>query len=135
MVRLILISMTIGLFFSGCAFVPPGTTQLEEKEQKIYMDKNPLTNLAWKEYIYWLKNKHGKNSGNYKKALPDSSVWTDAYPDSGFLSSSYDNKPIVGISLEQAKSYCEWRSKVVTKKFEKKVTYKLADFHSLKKVP
>ena len=125
-----------GLCLQGCSFVPPGTTELKDnRAETLYMDKTPLTNLAWKEYLYWLKDNHGKQSTSYRNALPDTAVWTKAYPDSGYLANAYNNKPVVGISLAQAKAYCEWRSRVVSQKFDRTVTYQLPDYQALKKVP
>lgn len=129
-IRLYGIFLLLSIIVSGCGFVPPGTAQLENNENT-YLDKEPITNLGWKEYLYWIKN---DSSVKYSTALPDSSAWLKAYPDSGFLSDTYNDAPVVGITYEQAKDYCEWRSTPVNQKYDKQVSYRLPDLETLKEV-
>lgn len=127
-IRLYGIFLLLSIIVSGCGFVPPGTAQMENNEN-MYLDQEPITNLAWKEYLYWIKN---DSSVKYSTALPDSSAWLKAYPDSGFLSDAYNDAPVVGITYDQAKDYCEWRSTPVNQKYDKQVSYRLPDLETLK---
>ncbi|BDS15124.1 formylglycine-generating enzyme family protein [Aureispira anguillae] len=91
---------------------PPGTLHLQGK---LYMDETEVTNLDWLEYMYWVEK---NDTDNYRLVIPDSSVWVNSLPNSiSFLKylnhPAYFNYPAVGISHEQAKAYCQWRSKVV----------------------
>lgn len=111
--------------FINSGFVPPGTMQL--KGLDFYVDKTEIDNFSWVEYLYDLERKYGKNSYEYKSALPDSAIWHSVY--SGKMLSpfgEYAYYPVVGIYYEQAKSYCKWRSEKVNIKFTKYITeYKL----------
>jgi formylglycine-generating enzyme required for sulfatase activity len=100
---------------------PPGTVQLTDS---LYIDVNELSNLAWLEYLYYVKL--DSSARTYLASLPDNTVWQGLYntSDSAF---NYLNKPeyryfpVVGITHKQATEYCKWRSKVVTQKFSSDV--------------
>lgn len=108
---------------------PPGTKRLESGEP-VFMDKTPVRNLDYAEYLNWLKEKHGINTDQYKNALPDSALWAKANRKAfkGGKSVAHPetrNLPIVGISYEQAVNYCKWRSQEVSRKLEYRVEYRL----------
>jgi formylglycine-generating enzyme required for sulfatase activity len=91
---------------------PPGTIRIKN----MLVDKTEIQNIHWLEYIHF--KSQGLDSAERRKLLPDSSnFW--------YSSALYRNKPIVLISYEQALDYCTWRSKVVSEKMGKKVTYRL----------
>ena len=97
-------------------FRPPGTVKIVEN---FFFDTGEMTNIDWKEYLSDLKIKHGEDSEIYKAALPDTLVWrsessyNDPYVNAYFQHPSYDYYPVVGISHEQAKAYCIWRTEAV----------------------
>ena len=104
--------------FPNSKFRPPGTVKIVEN---FFMDEGELTNMDWREYLYWLKKEHGVGSQVYISAIPDTTVWFDyhdhQYGDPfGTLASAYFNHPafneypIVGISHDQAVKYCQWRT-------------------------
>ena len=55
-------------------FVPPGTVRVNDT---LYYDENEITNLQWREYVYWCKQAYGDSSDEYQNALPDTLVWRD----------------------------------------------------------
>lgn len=81
-----------------------------------YMDETEVSNINYREYIYWL----GKHYPSYPevriKALPDTLVWREelAYNEplvqTYFRHPAYDDYPVVGINWNQATEYCKWRS-------------------------
>jgi len=82
-----------------------------------YMDETEVSNIDYREYIYWLQRVYG---ANYPKvimaALPDTLVWreelafNEPYVETYFRHPSYDDYPVVGISWDQATEYCKWRT-------------------------
>jgi formylglycine-generating enzyme required for sulfatase activity len=91
---------------------PPGTI----KVKNYYVDRTEIQNVHWLEYIYH----RGKemDSGEMQKILPDSAnVW--------YSLEENRYQPIVLITYDQAVEYCVWRSKVVSEKLGKKITYRL----------
>ena len=117
----------------GLVFIQGGTFSMGRTEQDVqydwntiprrvtvssfYMDQTEVTNLAYLEYLYWLKRVFGTDYPEvYKKALPDSLVWRDklAYNDPMvlyyFRHPAYREYPVVGVSWTKASNYCAWRT-------------------------
>ncbi len=91
--------------------LPPGTIKISDN---FYADKTEITNIGWREYMYWSKRVYGENSNEYKLIIPDTTVW-DKEGLTGIKldylrNPKYNNYPIVGITYEQAVKYCKWRS-------------------------
>jgi formylglycine-generating enzyme required for sulfatase activity len=87
---------------------PPATLHLQGN---LYMDENELTNIDWQEYVYWTKKYEPEKSAS---VLQDTSVWyNNPFLNIYHKHPSYNTYPVVGITYEQAKDYCKWRSKVV----------------------
>lgn len=93
-------------------FIPPGTIKISDN---FYCDQTEVTNLQWREYVYWNGRVFGKNSPEYYKTLPDTGVWRAkiAYNEplvTEYFRGAYWDYPVVGISQEQARNYSLWRS-------------------------
>lgn len=112
--------------FSTTRFLPPGTIEVKDIPG-LYIDKTEVLNADWTEYLAYLKNRHGENSNEYRSAFPDSLIWHTVYPlgKIGSLHTPSANFPVVGITHEQAVSYCNWRSDRVNEKYKKSVIYRL----------
>ena len=110
--------------FPRLKYPPPGTNHLFEK---IFIDETEVTNLSWREYIYWTKRVYGDESPESISTLPDTVVWESCYRDITLKSKQYlsdiesmetvylryaqfSHFPVVGISYEQAKQFCAWRT-------------------------
>jgi len=91
---------------------PPGTIKIKN----YFVDRTEIQNIHWLEYIYYKGQE--LDSIEIQNLLPDSSNFWYSIPDNRF-------KPIVLITYEQAIDYCTWRSKVVSERIGKKVTYRL----------
>lgn len=103
-------------------FVPFNTKKID---QNLFIDETEISNINWKEYLKWIELKYSKNSKEYKKALPDTTVWSSylknqyAYDKHYFSHPAYNNYPVVGITYEQAISFCKWRTDRVKEYAEK----------------
>lgn len=92
---------------------PPGSVVVSNN---LFMDKAEVSNLNWKEYLYWLKSVYGYESETYLNALPDTTAWrtesnyNEPYVQAYFQHPAYSDYPVVGISYKQAVAYAKWRS-------------------------
>ena len=93
--------------------IPSGTIRIN---QDLFFDKGIVTNLQWREYMYWTEKIFGKNSKEYYLVLPDTNVWSTylcyipRYANDYLRSGAFINNPVVGISQSQAEAYSNWRS-------------------------
>lgn len=81
-----------------------------------YMDETEVSNINWREYVYWLETRYESFPEVVDNALPDEKVWYDelSYNDplveTYFRHPAYDNYPVVGVNWEQVQDYCKWRT-------------------------
>ncbi|NOT36511.1 MAG: SUMF1/EgtB/PvdO family nonheme iron enzyme [Saprospiraceae bacterium] len=84
-----------------------------------YMDETEVSNINYREYIYYLNRVFKSYPDVARKALPDTLVWRDElsanepYVETYFRFPSYDDYPVVGVSWIQAVEYCKWRTNAV----------------------
>ncbi len=112
---------------------PAGTSSIPGHSNK-FLDKTEITNIAWKEYLYDIKETEGEDSEEYKELLPDLAVWEMAYGEDFISSSAYNDYPLVGVSYQQALAYCKWRSARVSEKEHRKIEYSLPSLKEYKLV-
>ncbi len=116
----------------GLVFIPGGTFVMGKTIEDVmgdcnnaprrvtvasfYMDETEVRNIDYLEYLHWLKRVYVDNPEVYKKALPDTMAWrsTLAYNEPmvrNYLRfKAYAEYPVVGVSWEQARDYCVWRT-------------------------
>ena len=81
-----------------------------------YMDETEVSNLDYREFIFWLNRVYPDNPEKVKLTLPDSLVWreelayNEPYIRNYFRHPAYSNYPVVGVSWLQAEAYCKWRT-------------------------
>ncbi len=82
-----------------------------------YMDETEVTNLAYLEYLFWIRRVYGQSYPEvYQKCLPDTLVWRDKLGyneplvDKYLRHPAYRNYPVVGVTWQQATDYCSWRT-------------------------
>ncbi len=110
----LIIAVVLSLGFSSSNAdlpAPPGTVKITNT---FFADATERTNLDWQEYLYWLK---ANQSEQYEANYPDTTVWRqipmgyfEPFVKSYFSHPAYNDYPVVGISHQQAKDYCAWRT-------------------------
>jgi gliding motility-associated lipoprotein GldJ len=81
-----------------------------------YMDETEVSNINWKEYLYFLKRVYKSYPQVYVDALPDTLCWREELSfneplvETYLRHPSYDDYPVVGVSWLQAQEFCTWRS-------------------------
>lgn len=81
-----------------------------------YMDETEISNIDYREYIYWLQRVYVSYPEVFREALPDTLVWRDElaynepFVETYFRFPAYDDYPVVGVSWNQATKYAEWRT-------------------------
>jgi sulfatase modifying factor 1 len=82
-----------------------------------YMDETEVTNLDYREYMFWLNRVFGETYPEViRDALPDTLVWRDELSyneplvETYLRHPAYDLYPVVGVSWLQANQYCKWRT-------------------------
>lgn len=82
-----------------------------------YMDQTEISNVNYREYLYWMQRVFGTNNREIvQAALPDTLVWRDPmaynepYVEYYFRHPSYNNYPVVGVNWLQAVDYALWRT-------------------------
>ncbi|MCW0481179.1 SUMF1/EgtB/PvdO family nonheme iron enzyme [Gaoshiqia sediminis] len=116
----------------GLRFIQGGTFTMGRVEQDVmydwnnmprrvtvasfYMDETEVSNLDYREYLYWIQRVYPENMQKYEAALPDTLVWreelgyNEPYLMNYFRHPAYSKYPVVGVSWEQAEAYCKWRT-------------------------
>lgn len=106
---------------------PPGTIQLDEN---LYIDVAPVDNLMFLEYLQNLNNlsvtkldsilKNSQSYGLSRKSLFDQGSESDKIVIFDFNESEeylhhpkYAKHPVINVDVNQAKTFCEWRTKAV----------------------
>ena len=111
----------------GGSFVMGGTTDnltynWDNMPRKVtvpsfLMDRTEVSNVDYREYIYWLNRVYGQNYPMVvRNAMPDTLVWrgrltyNEPMIEVYFRHPSYNDYPVVGVSWVQANDYCTWRT-------------------------
>jgi len=109
----IVVILAAGLAMSSQAFSQtiPARTVLIDKESNVYMDANEVTVGDWLAYLDYVKELKGEESPIYKLITPNDAMCQQAYKTANYFTDpAYANYPMVGITYEQAKMYCGWRT-------------------------
>ena len=82
-----------------------------------YMDETEVSNINYKEYLYWLARVFGESYPEVRiNALPDTLVWreelsfNEPFVETYFRHPAYDDYPVVGVNWVQANEFCKWRT-------------------------
>lgn len=99
---------------------------------KLYAGKCEVTNLQFRDYLYHLTLNNQTEA--YKQVIPDTLNWRDKkcnnepFVELYFRHPAYQNYPVVNVSYDAAKLYCEWLTKEYNenpKRKFKKVKFRL----------
>lgn len=101
---------------------PPSCVHLTKN---IFIDEAEITNIDYQEFLFYVKRDSTEESFN--KIIPQLRVYDHNDADY-YTSSQYRFFPVVGLTYEQAKEYCKWRSQFVTNlyktEYKKNVNFK-----------
>jgi gliding motility-associated lipoprotein GldJ len=81
-----------------------------------YMDETEVANQDWLDYLHWISVTYPQDHELYYNALPDTLVWrsplsyNEPYVDTYLRHPAYQDYPVVGVTWDQAKDYCSWRT-------------------------
>ncbi len=81
-----------------------------------YMDETEVSNINWKEYLFWLRTHYKSYPEVYRDALPDTLVWREELAfnepmvEAYLRHPSYDEYPVVGVNWTQTQDFCQWRT-------------------------
>ncbi|PHX91965.1 MAG: gliding motility lipoprotein GldJ [Flavobacteriales bacterium] len=84
-----------------------------------YMDETEISNLQYREYVYWLMRTYVSFPEVYQRALPDSLCWrsklayNEPFVEYYFRHPSYKDYPVVGVNWQQASEFAQWRTERV----------------------
>jgi len=110
----------------GMVFIPQGSFVMNRSDGKIIKNFTVSIDAFWmkekevsiKEYNEYLKSLKKNNTKDiYNTALPD---FSKAPYRNYFTSKKYEDYPIVGVSLAQAKKFCIWKTNIENKKYKSK---------------
>jgi hypothetical protein len=93
-------------------YVPNGV----EVRENLYCDQTEIANIHWAEFVAYQARIFGKDSEEYRSALPDTTCWADLDTSLMYLGKNYfmgtdfSNYPVVGITQKQVAEFCRWRS-------------------------
>lgn len=80
----------------------------------IYYDRDEIRVIDWMEYQFWLEKVYGKDSPQYLASMPDTNIVRQQMPlvePMVYMKNPAHIKlPVLGVSTEQARAYCRWRT-------------------------
>lgn len=97
------------------------TTDNNNVERKVtvnsfYMDETEVSNLHYREYLYWVGRVYTEYPEVYRNALPDTLCWrsklayNEPFVDYYFRHPAYKDYPVVGVNWVQATDFASWRT-------------------------
>ena len=89
----------------------PANVVALDKAANSYIEIHEVTIGDWNVYLSYLKEMAGEQALSYQTAFPDDAICLQAYKVNDYLTNpSFQTYPIVGITYEQARNYCSWRT-------------------------
>lgn len=95
-----------------------------------FIDKEPINNFSYKEFLDFLRDNYGSESVKYKAMLPKSiKCKKDTVIFDYLKNSSFMVLPVLGVSKEQARAFTKWRQDRVLEYqlFKRKMVNKIND--------
>lgn len=98
-------------------FIPQNSIKVADN---LYADRTEVTNLLWLEYQNWVKEVTPKDSKESyaghmdEDILIDSSLCLNVKATEYIYDLSYADRPVLGITQEQARAFNQWRTNSIT---------------------
>lgn len=94
--------------------IPPNCNPIAEN---FFADFSEISNISYIYFRGWTEKVFGPDSREYKATQLDTTVWNEmeglaSLSEDYHWKSKFFYNPVVGISLEQAKAFTEWRTNV-----------------------
>lgn len=93
---------------------PPSCVHLTNN---LFIDEAEITNIDYQEFLFYIKRDSTEDI--VRSAIPQTKIYDFSEADY-FSSPQYRFFPVVGLTHDQAKMYCKWRSNFVTNLFNTK---------------
>lgn len=94
-------------------------------KDNLYIDRTEVTNVNWREFLSYIKQLDSIHLYDEQQFLLDTSVWYSLnrpnYSIYYHTHPSFNNYPVVGVSYEQATTFCKWRTDRVNELIQKKI--------------
>lgn len=105
-------SLLLTFTYHAAAKNPPGTVRVKFNHTTVFVDKMPITNLDWLEYLWYAKNVDSIPDAQIQVFLPDTTRFT-TYND--FAKEAVANKKdfVCCMSNEKKIAYAQWRTERV----------------------
>lgn len=133
----------------GLVFVQGGTFTMGQTEEDVmgdwnniprrvsvpsfYIDRTEVANVHYREYLHWLNQvfpaDEPENAKLLEAALPDTLCWrselsyNEPMVEFYFRHPGFNEYPVVGVTWQQAKDFCLWRTDRVNEKMLKNKGY------------
>lgn len=109
-------------------YVPAGSLNGTEVKE-FYISASEVTNRQYREFLkdLYQNNQYAK----WRDAKVDTAQWrnyltyNDPYANHYFQHPAYDNYPVVNVSPQGAKLYCQWQAEKYNKAAKRKVAFRL----------
>jgi sulfatase modifying factor 1 len=81
-----------------------------------YMDETEVSNVQYREYLYWVNRVFTEYPEVYRNALPDTLCWrsklayNEPFVEYYFRHPAYKDYPVVGVNWVQASDFASWRT-------------------------
>jgi formylglycine-generating enzyme required for sulfatase activity len=114
---------TVSLMFANATMADGGKNELVliNKSTNTYIDAHEVTVGDWCLFLEFYKKVFSEKPQKYADFLPNHEICTKAYGSENYLTDSkYRNYPMVGITYQQMKMYCGWRTDNVNKELQSK---------------
>jgi gliding motility-associated lipoprotein GldJ len=103
-----------------------------------YMDETEVSNINWREYVYWLETRYESHPQVAQEALPDEKVWyyelsyNDPLVETYFKHPAYDDYPVVGVTWSKLRDTVSGELIVLMSLSSSKEAY--STLHQIKKI-
>ncbi|MBS3913448.1 MAG: SUMF1/EgtB/PvdO family nonheme iron enzyme [Bacteroidetes bacterium] len=81
-----------------------------------YMDETEVSNIQYREYVYWLSRTFTDYPEVFMNALPDTLCWrsklayNEPFVEYYYRHPAYKDYPVVGVNWQQANDFAAWRT-------------------------
>ncbi|MDR2409810.1 MAG: SUMF1/EgtB/PvdO family nonheme iron enzyme, partial [Bacteroidales bacterium] len=110
----IIVFLVVSMLFTGRLFadgkIPVNVVPLD-KTSNSYIDIHEVTIGDWNVFLNYIKSVDGESSLAYQGSFPNDAICRQVYKVDDYMTNpAFQDYPVIGITYEQARSYCGWRT-------------------------